>query len=144
MRKFVSSVRINATPEQVWAVIADQEGMPRWFKGAKKVTVEGPARAGVGRKVFVGGPVVLDEVISHWEPNKLFGYRVRNNPLVKNHQGLISITPAGGGSVEVTYSTELQTAIPIPGDPLGFAAGTGLNLLIGQALRQLKKNVERS
>ena len=145
MRKFSKSVRINATPDQVWAVLADQEGMPKWFKGMGKVTVDKkPVGVGTGRKIYAGGRVILDEVISHWEPGRLFGYQVRPNPLVKGHQGLISISPAGSGAVDVTYSTELQTGIPIPGDPVGLVAGLGLNQIIGGALKNLKRLAERT
>jgi uncharacterized protein YndB with AHSA1/START domain len=143
MRKFASTVKIDAPPEKVWALLADQEGWPRWFKGMQKVTVEGTPGVGTGRKMHLGGPVVLDEVITHWEPNRLFGYKVRNNPLVKGHQGLIAITPAYGGGVVVTYTTELELAVPIPGDPLGLVVGSLMRLAINQALGQLKKLAER-
>lgn len=147
MRTFKSTVDINAAPEAVWAIVTDFPNMPKWFKGLRKVTLPDAPKTGVGtrRNVSPGGPLVMQEVVTHWEENRLFGYSVRAGvPGLKAHQGLIEIAPLGQGRSRVTYATSLETAIPLPGDPVGFVSGTVMNVVIGGALRELKKLAEKA
>lgn len=146
MRTFEKSVEISASPEAVWTIVTDFPNMPKWFKGLRKVTLPDAPKTGVGtrRHVSPGGPLVMKEIVTHWEPNKRFGYSVRAGvPGLKKHQGLIDIEPAGAGRVRVTYSTSIETALPIPGDPVALVSGFAMNEVIGQALQALKKLAER-
>lgn len=145
MRTFKQTIEVNAAPERVWAIVVDFPNMPKWFKGPRKVIAPDAPKSGVGtrRHVVLGGPLVMKEVVTHWEENRLFGYSVRAGvPGLKAHQGLIEIAPSGTGGARVTYSTSLETAIPLPGDPVGLVSGTVMNVVIGGALRALKKLAE--
>jgi|SRR5437764_12871615 len=57
-----------ASPEDVFAILADHEQWPQWFPSVRKVTVLGKA-AGVGarRRVSIPGASVDEEFIA-WEP----------------------------------------------------------------------------
>src|SRR3954464_10039244 len=57
----------SASPEAVFAVLADHEHWPEWFPSVRKVTVLGPA-SGVGarRRVAVPGASVDEEFIA-WD-----------------------------------------------------------------------------
>lgn len=63
-----ASAESAASPEEIFAVLADHERWPEWFPGVKKVEVTGAA-SGVGarRRVSVPGAVVDEEFII-WEP----------------------------------------------------------------------------
>lgn len=146
MRTFTSTVEVNAAPERVWSIVVDFPNMPKWFKGPRKVTSPDAPKTGVGtrRNVVLGGPLTMQEVVTHWDENRLFGYSVRKGvPGLKAHQGLIEITPMGAGRSRITYSTSLETAIALPGDPVGLVSGTAMNLVIGRALGELKKLAEK-
>jgi uncharacterized protein YndB with AHSA1/START domain len=146
MRTFSKTVTIDTSADYVWELITDYKKMPKWFKGARKVTSPDAPRTGVGtrRHVSPGGPLVMEEVITHWEDAKLFGYSVRKGiPGLKKHQGLIKLTPLGKQRCEVTYETSLEMALPIPLDPVGYVGGKLMNEVIGGALKELKKLAER-
>ncbi len=146
MHKFTQTKVVKASPEKVWEIVADHAGMPKWFPGVRRVTLPDAPKTGKGtrRNVEPGGPVVLKEIITDFEPGKLLGYSVRGGiPLLKAHQGYIRLSPAGSGGTRIDYETRIQTALPLPGDPVGFAGGVIMNGLIGEALKKLKKLAER-
>jgi uncharacterized protein YndB with AHSA1/START domain len=140
-----TTIVIDAPPEKIWEIVADHTNMPKWLKALRKVTLPDAPKTGVGTRRWVspGGPIVLKEVITHFEAPRLFGYSVRGGVPVKKHQGFIELTPVATGKTRVVYTTEIQTPIPIPGDPLGWVAAIALNKSINDGLKNLKKLAER-
>lgn len=68
------SARSSASPEAVFAVLADHARWPEWFPNVKKVDVMGPAEGvGARRRVHIPGVAVEEEFIA-WEPGKLFAF----------------------------------------------------------------------
>ena len=64
----------TASPEAVFAVLADHRRWPEWFPNVKAVEVLGPAEGvGARRRVKVPGLAVEEEFIA-WEPGKLFAF----------------------------------------------------------------------
>ncbi len=47
MARIEVTTHIEADPEQVWEVLIDWEGQPRWMRDAHSVTVLSPHREGV-------------------------------------------------------------------------------------------------
>ncbi len=68
--RFVSSVELPITPEQVWEVLDDAESWPHWATVITKVTWTSPQPHGVGttRVVNMRGGIVGDEKYLAWEP----------------------------------------------------------------------------
>jgi carbon monoxide dehydrogenase subunit G len=66
--------RSTASPDEVFAILADHERWTEWFPSVKQVTVLGPA-AGVGarRRVAVPGATVDEEFIV-WEPGARWSF----------------------------------------------------------------------
>jgi hypothetical protein len=64
----------SASPEAVFAILADHERWPEWFAGVTRVSVLGPA-AGVGarRRVEVPGLVVEEEFIA-WDEGRRWAF----------------------------------------------------------------------
>ncbi|MGH9275469.1 MAG: SRPBCC family protein [Acidimicrobiales bacterium] len=70
----VARAHSSASPDAVFAVIADQEAWPAWFPRLKSVTVSpGPLGVGSRRTVRLPG-LAVDEVVIGWEPGRLFAF----------------------------------------------------------------------
>ena len=68
--RFVSTVDLAITPEQVWEVLDDAESWPHWATVITKVTWASPEPHGVGttRVVNMRGGIVGDEEYLAWDP----------------------------------------------------------------------------
>jgi carbon monoxide dehydrogenase subunit G len=68
--RFVSTVDLPISPEQVWEVLDDAESWPHWATAITKVTWTSPQPHGVGttRVVNMRGGITGDEEYLAWEP----------------------------------------------------------------------------
>ena len=75
--RFVSSVNLPITPEQLWEVLDDAESWARWATVITKVTWTSPEPHGVGttRVVNMRGGIVGDEEYLAWEPYSHMAFR---------------------------------------------------------------------
>jgi len=102
--------RCAASPDAVFAVLADHERWREWFPSVKKVTVLGPA-SGVGarRRVAVPG-LTVDEEFIVWDPGARWaftGYAARP----KFTRSLIEdcvLEPDESGGTTITYTMYLD------------------------------------
>lgn len=100
----------TASPEAVFAVLADHERWPEWFPSVKSVTVIGEA-SGVGarRRVVIPGATVDEEFIA-WEPGVRWAFTgIAARPgvltsLVEDCQ----LTPLGSGGTAISYTMYLE------------------------------------
>jgi hypothetical protein len=101
---------IRASPEAIFAVLADHESWPDWFGGLVKAEVTGPA-TGVGatRSVEARGLGRLDEEFISWEPGASFGFSVvaMSRPIFKTLNELVTIEPTAEGAI-VTYAQAFE------------------------------------
>lgn len=75
--RFVSTVDLAITPEQLFEVLADAASWPRWATVITKVTWTTPEPRGVGttRTVDMRGGITADEVFLAWEPFTRMAFR---------------------------------------------------------------------
>jgi len=75
--RFVSTVDLAITPEQLWEVLDDAESWPHWATVITKVTWTSPQPHGVGttRVVNMRGGIVGDEEYLAWEPYSHLAFR---------------------------------------------------------------------
>ncbi|CDO11230.1 SRPBCC family protein [Mycolicibacterium cosmeticum] len=75
--RFVSTVDLAITPEQVFEVLADADSWPQWASVITKVTWTSPQPYGVGttRTVHMRGHIVGDEEFLSWEPHSHMAFR---------------------------------------------------------------------
>jgi len=68
--RFVSTVDLAITPEQLFDVLADETSWPQWASVITKVTWTSPLPRGVGttRTVDMLGGITADEEFLAWEP----------------------------------------------------------------------------
>ena len=75
--RFVSTVDLTITPEQLFEVLGDAESWPRWATVITKVVWTSPEPRGVGttRTVSMRGHIVGDEEFIAWEPHSHMAFR---------------------------------------------------------------------
>jgi carbon monoxide dehydrogenase subunit G len=75
--RFVSTVDLTISPEQVFEVLDDAESWPQWATVITNVTWTSPQPHGVGttRTVDMRGGIVGDEEFLAWEPHSHMAFR---------------------------------------------------------------------
>ncbi|MEY2470320.1 MAG: hypothetical protein QOF21_3018 [Actinomycetota bacterium] len=119
----------TASPDKVFAVLADHERWPEWFPRLKQVTVIGQAEGvGARRRVALSGMTVDEEFIV-WDPGARWtftGYDARprfTRSLVED----CVLTPLPNGGTGISYTMYM--------DPVGIAG-----FLVKRAVGQMRKN----
>lgn len=107
MRRFETTVVIDAPPGTVWAVMSDVERWPEWTESITSVRRTSAGAMGVGSTAQVKQPklATANFVVTQWEPGRGFDW-VTRNPLVTAVGGHW-IEPAPSGS-RVTLSVEFS------------------------------------
>ena len=112
---FSGSATTTASPEAVFAILADHERWPEWFPVIKKTEVLGPAREGVGMRrltTIPGGKV--EELIIAWDPGQRWAFTATavTPGVVRALLEDCRIEPAHSGT-RVTYSMYLDPVAPL-------------------------------
>ncbi|WP_101255978.1 SRPBCC family protein [Streptomyces barkulensis] len=138
--RLVFTARASAPPEAVYAVLADTEGWPRWFKA---VTGARPAADGLGRSITLrGGGRFLETVVAA-EPAERYAYRVdaANVPGVRAMLEEWLLVPEGTG-------TRVRYTMAADGTPVFRAAlrlaGPALGRSFRGAVRGLDRQADRA
>jgi hypothetical protein len=86
--------------EAVFEVLADHERYAEWCRQWDQSTVEaGHTGVGTRRSLRNGsnGNVYREEVNLYWPP-RMLGYRMLDEDVLADHQGVVVLTPAGPGT----------------------------------------------
>ncbi|MEZ0578060.1 SRPBCC family protein [Nocardioides sp. MH1] len=136
-----STAVVPSSPDQVWAVLADHEGMSSWGPGMKaEVTTPGTAeRNGVGavRRISAPGPApAIVEEITRFEPGHALGYKALGGVPFKNYRGEVLLTPEGDGTrIDWTLSADQRVPYAEKAALKGVASG-----LLAAFVRAVKKS----
>jgi len=134
------TVRIDASADQVWSVLSDHRGMPRWFPlDTVALAREGqPAPNGVGaERVMRGSKTNMREQVVGWDAARSLRYRLLEGAPITCHQGKVDIRRVPGGS-EVTWKIRYRPKIP---GTAGIAR-RAVEKLLDDVLPRLKSVVE--
>lgn len=135
---------LAATPDEVFAALADHESWPEWFEALSKVERFGDLHEGVGsnRRVHIGSRVTVDEEFNVWEPGERWGFTILSGPPgLRSMNELVTIQPTGPDRCRVTYTMGID---PKPWlAPVVKVATRQLRKNLGQALEQLGDHVAR-
>ncbi len=82
-----ASIEIEATPDQVWALVSDPARMREWSPQCRKMIVRGKGPVGVGTRTFnINRRGLLfwptRAKIKQFEPGKLFAFKIAENGTV--------------------------------------------------------------
>lgn len=139
-------IRFNAAPDQVFARLADHEGMTDWLPLLSKVTVvrpEGLATGedgpGVTRTLHFHGGITLVEQVVYWNPPLCYSYDTSGTLFpMDNYIGMMGVLPGqdGGGTFVFREYFELQDR------PESAIIPHGVVLAMKQAFGRLSKLID--
>lgn len=150
-QKVVEKVEINATAEQVWAVIGDFGNAHSWLPMVESTTSEGGNAPGAKRVLnLVGGAKVYETLKNHDDAKMKYSYRIPvdthdvNILPVNNYSSTISVK-ASGDNCTVTWKSGFYRGYPNNDPPPELndeAAVAAVSELYKAGLAHLKKVVE--
>lgn len=133
---------VAATPDEVFEVLADTDGWPRWFPGVTSAswTSEPPHGVGSTRTVKVGA-VAIEEQFLVWDPGRAWGFTFTATtiPLVRAAAELVELRPDGTGT-QVTYDLHVDP-LPIVGITARMVRGQ-VERGLGRGLRGLERHLQ--
>jgi ribosome-associated toxin RatA of RatAB toxin-antitoxin module len=142
--KAEGNTTIDATPDQVMAVIGDFDSYPGWadVKSAEVKETDSEGRASeVAMSVSQMGfdaaytlqyTYAADDAGLSWTTKEASG-------AVKDIQGEYQLEPEGDGKTKVTFQVQLEPNVKLP----GFLKRQIEKMIVNNALGGLKKEVER-
>lgn len=136
------TVVIDAPIEAVFAYLTDFRNTPKWHKNMKKVGWKKNEPPGLGAEydwieTFAGQTMVLDGVVTSWEPPYSFTWRPTNSPFPIT--GGWTLAPQASSTVVTRYSDSQLTGIM---KLLNFMMIPIANRQVRLELNELKRLIE--
>lgn len=139
--RYSVSVEIRASPEKVFACLADHERWPAWFSSVEEMTPVGSAKGvGARRRVRVP-PLIVDEVFIAWEPARRYTFTSTaiNLPVVQRLAEDWQLAPTEHGTaVTNVVAADLPTWLR----PLRRLIAAGMRRSTAAGPRELKAYLE--
>jgi ribosome-associated toxin RatA of RatAB toxin-antitoxin module len=141
-----SSIRIDAAPADVMAVIADFDAYPEWTGAVREVEVistDRDGRADTVRFVLDAGAIKDEYVLAYtWTGDEKVTWTMVRGSVLKAMDGSYALSAgrsAGGReATDVTYHLTVDVKIPM----IGMIKRKAEKMIIETALTELKKRVE--
>jgi carbon monoxide dehydrogenase subunit G len=140
-----ATVVINASPAEIWAVLADNETWPEWFAGLRKVVPTSGGEFGLGstRRVELG-LMKVDERFIAWDVGRLWaftGTEMKPKLFTKLVERVV-LEPLDEGRTRVTYRMAFELVPPMR--LMAPALRSGMARAIAKGMRGLAERVEGS
>jgi carbon monoxide dehydrogenase subunit G len=138
------SIRIDATPDRIAAVICDFTRYPKWATAVKEVDVVEEYEDGYASQVRfrLDAGVVADEYTLQYEYaediSRIEWHLVAPSKMQKRQDGSYDIADNGDGTSTVTYSLSVELSVGM----LGMFQRKAEKMIMDTALRELKRRVE--
>ena len=115
-QKVTETVEIAATPEKVWAAVANFQDMG-WHPVVEKTEGQGGNAKDATRRLTLKGGGTIDEVLAKYEPEKMtYMYRITAVDVkvlpVTNYSSNITVKPATGGRSLVEWRGAFYRGYP--------------------------------
>jgi ribosome-associated toxin RatA of RatAB toxin-antitoxin module len=138
-----SSITIDASPQQVMAVIADLAAYPQWSDGISSVTVlavyEDDNRPADARFVLDSGAIKdTYELEYDWDGDARVSWTLTKGDMLTALDGTYELTDNGDGTTTVHYRLAVDVKIPM----IGMIKRKAEKVIVDTALKGLKKRVE--
>ncbi len=138
------SIDVNATPEQIAAVIADFASYPEWVSAIKSVEVVEEYEDGYASQVrfTLDAGVLSDEYTLRYEYaedlSRIEWHLVAPSKMQRRQDGSYDIAATGEGTSTVTYTLAVDLTIGM----IGMFKRKAEKAIMDTALRELKRRVE--
>jgi uncharacterized protein YndB with AHSA1/START domain len=144
------SIVINAPPEEVWDVISDFNGLPRWLPvivDSKIVLGKNRQEGAIRELTRANGTKVQEKLIAYEPWNMSLGYTYIGGQVgATDYFPTMTVTDAGGGKSKVVWKARFKrVAYWTDEPPAGQDDDTplnGLNKVYPLGLENLKKVIE--
>jgi hypothetical protein len=101
--------RIDRSPDEVWAVVADAAGLAAWMPGIDGCTMEGDVRT-----VATMGIEVQEQILVNDDALRRQQYSIVGGPMLpEHHLATIDVIPDGDGSLLI-YSCDVRPDDLVP------------------------------
>ncbi len=135
-------IRIDAPPQRCYEVAIDYERYPEWAKDVKQATILERDSEGRGAKVEyraagVGRSARYVLEYDYSDAPAAFSWSLVEGEMVRAIDGTYRFDTDDEGT-RVSYDLAIEPSIPLPGFLKRRAAG----MIVGTALKELKKEVE--
>jgi ribosome-associated toxin RatA of RatAB toxin-antitoxin module len=138
----ISTIDIDATAEELFAIVTDYEAYPEWLSDVKRVEVLDTDGDGLALATTMRVDVTIREVeytLDYtYEYPKSVSWKSRDGGDLKHIEGSYTFEINEDGGTTVTYSLEIDPGFPVPGFMLKRAA----KHITGQALGGLRDRAE--
>jgi ribosome-associated toxin RatA of RatAB toxin-antitoxin module len=138
-----SSIVIVADPVQIMGIIADVEAYGQWIPGIEQVSAHGVDQNGrPGSATFTGNLGLIKDtytVAYDWQVSEV-SWHLTEGQMLNDLHGTYVCSELGDGSTEVSYSLEVDLAVPV----VGMLRRRGEKVIVDSALKGLKKRAEES
>jgi ribosome-associated toxin RatA of RatAB toxin-antitoxin module len=132
-----SSITIDASVDEVLAVIRDVEAYPEWTGGIQKAVVDEPGPARVTFTLNQSGMSDTYTLNYDWKADGVSWTLAEPSKMMKSQKGSYQLKDKGG-KTDVTYLLTLELKIPM----IGLMKRKAEKMIIDSALKELKKRVE--
>jgi ribosome-associated toxin RatA of RatAB toxin-antitoxin module len=137
------SIEVDASPEQVMAVIADFPAYPEWAKAVRETEVlarDESERAKQVRLTLDAGPIKDVYTLEYeWAADGLsVSWHLVKGQMQKAQNGRYQLAPIAGGATKVTYTLSVELALPM----IGLLRRKAEKMVMDTALKELKRRVE--
>ena len=96
-------VRIERSPDDVWALIGDFGGLADWMPGIESCELDGDVR-----KLQTMGMEIHEQQMSRDDATRTISYSIVKSPMpVEHHLATLSVAPDGDGSL-LTWAYEVR------------------------------------
>ena len=99
-------VKINAAPDQVWAIVADYGGLAGWMPGVETCRMEGDR----DRVIAMMGMEITERLFEKDDAARQLSYGVVAGAPLEQHKVTITVAPEGDGS-KVTWAVDVDDAM---------------------------------
>ncbi len=136
-------IRVDAPADVCFDVAVDFESYPEWAKDVKSAEILERDSEGLGtlveyRAAAMGRSVGYVLRYDYSDAPASFSWQLDSGDMLKRLDGTYRFEPEGD-STRVHYELAVEVSMPLPGFMKRRAAG----IIMGSALKELKKQVER-
>jgi uncharacterized protein YndB with AHSA1/START domain len=148
-QKVAESIVIKASPDKVWALVGDYNGLPGWFSAIEKSTAtNGNAVGSVRTLSLKGGGEVIEELEARDDATMTLKYRMKKGDLpVTNYAGVMQVRAGDtAGTSVVEWKGSFYRGYPNNNPPPELndeAAVKAITDVYRGGLAQLKQTLEK-
>jgi carbon monoxide dehydrogenase subunit G len=129
MPRLHNSIRIDSTPEEVWAVVGKLHATPEWIPGITSADVQGETRV----CMTADGGEIRERIFDYSAEGRTWSYEQSRVPLpIQGSRGTVRVLPNGSGAI-VEWVAEFEAPDEV---------ATMVDSFYKQTLETLRRRVE--